>query len=173
MRSAQVALSKPGLCSDPAQPRPSLAVSIPAGTSAPRPAGLPSGGDREHTALLQALCLKCFSSGKPRSCLCFWQLPCPLALVMQSLLLAPCLAVPRAQLSFIDWVGLQELGEMHEEGWICHQTGAGSCFICCFPPSQAGGSSFTPMLSGVCLWAELWHLQSSRANTEECKPGLS
>lgn len=91
---------------------------------------------------MQALCLKCFSSGKPRPCLRFWQLPCPLAPAVQSLLLAPCPAVPRARLLFIDWVGLQELGEMHQEGWICHQTGVGSWFICCFPTSQAGGSGF-------------------------------
>lgn len=31
---------------------------------------------------------------------------------------------------------------MHEEGWICHQTGAGCWFICCFPTSQAGGRGF-------------------------------
>lgn len=65
-----------------------------------------------------------------------------LARAMQSLLLAPCPAIPRAQLLFIDWVGLQELGEMHEEGWICHQTGVGSWFVCCFPTSHAHGSGF-------------------------------
>lgn len=88
LRSAQVAFSKPGLCSDPAHPQPSLAQNI-----SPRPGMLCQWGQGAHRTV-QALCLKCFSYGKPRSCLCFWQLPCPLALAMQSLLLAPCPAIP-------------------------------------------------------------------------------
>lgn len=131
LRSVQVTLSEPGVCSDPApaHPQPSLFKSQQ--EHSPQARNAASGGDREHVGLW----LECFSYGKPRSCLCFWQLPCPLARAMQSLLLAPCPAISRAQLLFIDWVGLQELGEMHEEGWICHQTDVGSWFVCCFPTS--------------------------------------
>lgn len=73
-----MALSKPGVCSDPAPMCPFPAWLFKSLQSiSPQPGKLPTGGDREHTGAMLALCLKCFSYGKPRSCLCFWQLPCP------------------------------------------------------------------------------------------------
>lgn len=71
-----------------AVPQPSLAQNISPGQEC----SVRRGQGAHRT--VQALCLKCFSYGKPRCCLCFWQLPCPLALAMQSLLLAPCPAIP-------------------------------------------------------------------------------
>lgn len=92
--------------------------------------------------LLQALWLKHFAYGKPRSCLCFWQLPCPLARAMQSLLLAPCPAVPRAQLLFIDWVGLQELGNCTRKAGFATKLVLAAGLFAAFPPPRPVAVAF-------------------------------
>lgn len=51
---------------------------------------------------------------------------------------------------------------MHEESWICHQTGVGCWFICCFPTSQAGGSGFpSHPCSLVFAFGQSWGTQGA------------
>lgn len=77
-----------------------------------------------------------------------WE-PCPVPVFLAAALpasslsanlpLARCPAAPRARPLFIDWAGLQPLGETPQHGSICLQTGLGFSFICCLPTTRAGG----------------------------------
>lgn len=124
--------------------------------------------EKKQRAVPQPRCLEWVSAGKPRPVPVFLAAALPAGSLSANLPLARCPAAPPARPFFIDWAGLQPLGEMPQRGSICLQTGLGFSSVCCLPTTHAGGC----LLGFPSRWL-LWGLPSGRglAPRGVSKPG--